>query len=205
MHVSLMDGEAYVIADVHLGSPRSNIAELRRCLKSLSPNILIVAGDLFDDEHRHVDLKEFELLMSRFLRSLGVSPRMLIASLSSSSHDPLVGSYMGTVGTTEVRACNCPVRVTGDVRAVVLHGDLVIRNGVLAYMMESVAPGTIGRRARKRLDVGDAWVVYGHSHVPLLDLRLALLNPGPWKVYGIRRKRGFVAFLGPHTARLACP
>ncbi len=205
MRVSLADEEAYAISDVHLGSPSSNIAVLRDCLKSLSPRVLIVAGDLFDDEHRPVDVDEFALLMSRFISALGVSPRVLIASLSSSSHDPLVGSYMGTIGTAEVRACNCPVLISGGINALVLHGDLVVRNGVMAYVLESVAPGTMGRRARRRLGVGDAWVVYGHSHVPLLNPRLALLNPGPWKVYGVRRKRGFVALLGPHVARRVCP
>lgn len=205
MHVSLSGKETLVVSDVHLGSPYTDIDGLRGCLRSLVPGILIIAGDLFDDEHRYVDREGFELLVARLLRALGIRPRVLIASLSSSSHDPLVGSYIGVVDGVEVKACNCPIWISGGINAVVLHGDMVVRNGVLAYALELAVPGIIGRSARKRLDAGRAWVVYGHSHVPLLDNRRMLLNPGPWKIYGVRRKRGFVALLGPNTVRRVCP
>lgn len=183
-----------VLSDIHIGSPRSRIDELRRCLAGVEADVLAIAGDLFDDEHRRVGKEEAASLFKRLLKVLGARPKLLIASLSSSSHDPLLGHFAEVVEGVEVLACNCPISFTyrGE-KIVIAHGDVAIGDGFLAYLLDRLKPGAVGRLARRKLGLpSDTWLIYGHSHVPYLDTRERLLNPGAWKVYGVRRIRGMV-------------
>jgi hypothetical protein len=188
------DGAMLVLSDIHIGSRSSLIGELRRCLSGVQTDVLAIAGDLFEDEHRRVERKEAAQLFRRLLAVLPVRPKILLASLSSSSHDPLVGHYVDTLDGVEVLACNCPISLTyrGE-RMVITHGDMAIGDGFLAYVIDRIRPGTVGRLAKKKLGLPrDVWLIYGHSHVPYLNVDERILNPGSWKVYGIRRARGAV-------------
>ena len=171
---------------------------IRRCAV-YEGGTLVIAGDLFEDEHRAVGRSEFERLVEKALAVIG-RPRELYIALSASSHDPLLREpYSGYVAGTRVYACNCPVRLGG---IVVAHGDSVIRNGAVAYLVERVARGFVGRALRRRLSLGSEWLVYGHTHVPLIDPAHRLANPGPWKAYGFRRELGGVVELP--NAKFAC-
>lgn len=194
-----------VFSDVHLGSPRSRIRELRRCLKGIDAEVVAVAGDLFDDEHRPVGRDEARALFRRALAALGIKPRMLIVSLSSSSHDPqIAGSFTDKIDGVEVMACNCPISFEyGGVKFVITHGDLALGDGFLAYLVDLIRPGQIGRLLRRRLGVQqNEWLIYGHSHVPYLSGEERILNPGAWKIYGIRRLLGAVYEMP--SAKLIC-
>lgn len=183
-----------VLSDIHIGSPRSRIGELRKCLAGVETDVLAIAGDLFDDEHRRVGKEEAIGLFRRLLKALDVKPKLLIASLSSSSHDPLLGHFADVIDGVEILACNCPINFTykGE-RIVIAHGDIAVSDGFLAYLIDRLKPGTIGRLVRRKLKLpGDTWLIYGHSHVPYLDTRERLLNPGAWKIYGVRRIRGAI-------------
>ncbi len=183
-----------VLSDIHIGSPRSRVGELRRCLAGVETDVLAIAGDLFDDEHRRVSKEEASKLFRRLLGVLSVRPRLLIASLSSSSHDPLLGHFVDVIDGVEVLACNCPISFTyrGE-RIVITHGDIAVGDGFLAFLIDRLKPGTVGRMVKRKLGLSnDTWVVYGHSHVPYLDLHERILNPGAWKIYGVRRTKGAV-------------
>ncbi|MEL9990974.1 MAG: phosphohydrolase [Thermoproteus sp.] len=183
-----------VLADIHIGSPNSLVKELRRCLSGVDIDVLAIAGDLFEEEHRRIGRDEAMTLFKRLLAVLAVRPKVLVASLSSSSHDPLLGHFSGVVDGVEVLACNCPISLTyAGEKIVVAHGDIAVGNGFLAYLIDSIRPGTIGRIAKRKLGLSkDVWLVYGHSHVPYLNLGERILNPGPWKIYGVRRIKGAV-------------
>jgi hypothetical protein len=90
-------------------------------------------------------------------------------------------------------AYNGEILIDGALKAVATHGDRLIRSGVVAYFVDLARRGQIGRWLRRRLALGDdVWLIYGHSHVPHVDVALKILNPGPWKIYGVRRIRGNV-------------
>jgi len=181
----------YVASDLHIGSPRSLAHLFRRC--PVDGSTLVVAGDVFEDEHRVVGFDEFAKLVKRFLVVIGVKPREVFMALSSSSHDPILPRpFTSVIDGVRVFACNCAVRV-GSVVAV--HGDSVIRNGALAYLVERFRRGLIGEVLRRRLGLSGEWLVYGHTHIPLVDRGRRLVNPGPWKVYGFRRLLGGVVEL----------
>jgi predicted phosphodiesterase len=133
----------FVFGDVHIGSRHSRLQELRSCLKRLSPDEVVVTGDLFDDQYRRVSRDEALRLIKKAMEILQIQPQRL---------------YI-----------------------------------VAAYLIDLIKRGQIGVWLRRRLALGnDVWLLYGHSHVPHVDERLKILNPGPWKVYGVRRIRGDV-------------
>lgn len=184
----------FVFSDVHIGSPRSKVQELRSCLKKLSPDEVVIAGDLFDDQHREVSRDEAVRLIKKAMEILQIQPRRLYIAFSSSSHDPqLPGPLTERINRTEVVAYNGEIFIDGAIKAVVTHGDKLIKNGVVAYFVDLARRGQIGRWLRRRLELGDnVWLIYGHSHVPHVDVALKILNPGAWKIYGVRRIRGNV-------------
>ncbi|MCC6020653.1 MAG: metallophosphoesterase [Thermoproteaceae archaeon] len=186
--------EVVVFGDIHIGSRHSRLGELRRCLKSASPEEVVMTGDLFENQHRRVGHDEAVRLIRKALELLQLEPLRVFIALSRASHDPqLPGPLVARVGRSEVVAHNGEVFVDGAVKIVASHGDGVIKSGVVAYLADIVRRGHVGRVLRSRLGVPrDVWVVYGHSHVPFIDAGERILNPGAWKVYGIRRVRGSV-------------
>jgi len=191
-----------VFGDVHLGSPHSRVEELKKCLASLGPERAVITGDLFEDQYKPVGREEAIRLIAKAMDVLGLRPAQLYIAFSSSSHDPqLPGPLWENINGVEVYAFNGDIFIE-DVEVVVTHGDSVIKSGVLAYLVERVDRGRIGRVLRRRLGLRDEmWIAYGHSHVPHVDLSQRILNPGPWKIYGFRRIRGGVYEL-PSAKRL---
>ncbi|MCU7787250.1 MULTISPECIES: metallophosphoesterase family protein [unclassified Pyrobaculum] len=183
-----------VFGDVHIGSRRSKIQDLRRCLKSINPDEVAITGDLFDDQHRRVSRDEAIRLIRKAMDILGLRPRSLYIALSSSSHDPILPSpLVADIDGVEVTAHNGEVYIEGAARAVLSHGDKVVRSGVVAYFLDLARRGYVGRALKRRLGLGgDVWLAYGHSHVPYVDPENKIINPGSWKIYGVRRIRGGV-------------
>lgn len=181
-----------VFGDVHIGSRSAKIQELRSCLKSISPEEVAITGDLFDDQHRRINREEALQLFKKAMEILGIRPRRLYIALSSSSHDPILpGPLAAEIDGVEVAAHNGEIVVDG--KFVITHGDRIVKNGVAAYFLDLLKRGHIGRALRKKLGLGDnVWLVYGHSHVPYVNVQEKILNPGSWKIYGVRRIRGNV-------------
>lgn len=183
-----------VLSDIHIGSSASKINILRKCLQKYYDKIIVIAGDIYEKEYRKVTKEEAAALFRRLTKTLDIKPKLLLISLSSASHDPQVGYFSGEVDGVEVVACNCPIAFTHEgANYVVAHGDMAISDGILAYLADLVRPGTVGRILRRKLKIGnETWLIYGHSHVPYLNIEERILNPGPWKVYGFRRILGSV-------------
>jgi hypothetical protein len=68
-----------------------------------------------------------------------------------------------------------------------------VKSGVAAFFLDLARRGHVGRALKRRLGLGgDVWLAYGHSHVPYVDAENKIINPGSWKIYGVRRIRGGV-------------
>lgn len=183
-----------IFGDVHIGSRHTRLRELRTCLEALEPEVVVITGDLFDDQYRQVSLDEATKLFKKALDILSIRPREVYISLSASSHDPqLPGPLSVKVEGVEVVAYNGPLYIEGEVKVVATHGDQVIHSGVLAYFVDLLDRGKIGRVLKQRLGLDrEVWLVYGHSHVPHVDPVKRILNPGSWKIYSFRRLKGGV-------------
>ncbi|MFN3804227.1 MAG: phosphohydrolase [Pyrobaculum sp.] len=180
-----------IFGDVHIGSRYSRIDQLRKCLKSIHMEEVAIVGDIFDDEYRAVSRDEAARLVKKAMEILQIRPKHLYISFSSSSHDPQLSMpLVEKIDGVEVVAYNGHIYTE---KAVITHGDSVVKNGVLAGLIEMADRGRLGRALRKRLMVNDGmWLAYGHSHVPYIDLQRKILNPGGWKIYGFRKFKGDV-------------
>jgi len=191
------DDVVFAISDVHLGSRWTKLFDLVECLGEIKPKYLIVAGDLFEREHRRVDEVEFGLLMGEFLNSLRLRPRVLIASLGVYNHDPILPRPLRlSVNGVVVYASNGPIRLHWVKDVVVTHGDSMIPNGSLAHIVSRIAPRFLERAMRRFLSLSPLdLLVFGHTHVPMVEENC--VNPGSCKAYGIRRIPGMVVELSP--------
>ena len=188
-----------------------------RLTKRLGLECLIVLGDMFEDLHRRVrpgDLRRY------FLRAVnGVElPEMLYYTASLSSHDPIFDEplelRLNGAGLLVVPGV-LQLKVEGHLLCA-LHGDAVVRSGVLAYAVNRVAaaagrPLLLEEVAKRRYCSPEAWLLAGHTHIPGLDAVRRLGNPGSWKLYwgfGMRywRHPAFGAVLVDRSGvRLLCP
>ncbi len=72
----------FVFGDVHIGSRHSRLQELRSCLKWLSPDEVVVTGDLFDDQYRRVSRDEALRLIKKAMEILQIQPQRLYIAFS---------------------------------------------------------------------------------------------------------------------------
>ncbi|AAL64708.1 phosphohydrolase [Pyrobaculum aerophilum] len=181
-----------IFGDVHIGSRHAKIQHLKQCLREINPEEVAITGDLFDDQHRRVSRDEALRLIRKAIEILGIRPKALYIALSSSSHDPLLpGPLTAKIDGIEVVAHNGEVIINDKV--LLSHGDKVVKNGFVAYLMDLTNRGRVGKMLKRKLKLeGNIWLAYGHSHVPYVNPEERILNPGGWKIYGVRRIGGNV-------------
>ena len=62
-----------------------------------------------------------------------------------------------------------------------LHGDYVVRNGLIASLMNRLLGGSYDRLVRSVIGAREGdWVVIGHTHVPGINSELRIANTGSW-------------------------
>lgn len=183
--VAEMD-RAVLVSDVHcrLGSCRAkSVAEL--AVKEGSP--LVILGDLFDDFHWRVSASELE----RALRALfkGVAGLEIYYVTSGSSHDPILERDLHLkLGGLVVRAYpRALVARIGSLYTFLTHGDMALRNGAHAFMVNAAAQICgknlyLEKVLKRKLRLPDSWwLIMGHTHIPGIDHAARVANTGSWK------------------------
>lgn len=172
------------VSDLHVGHPgaRSAVA-VGRFAERVGARSIIVAGDAF--EKRRPFRGEGDA--ASVFAALG-SPRVekLLVTLSSRSHDLRLDSeFFGDVEGVKVLITNRPLLITAPpLRILVLHGDIFCKNGFLASLTDRLLGRlTIERAARRALGLKDEWLLVGHTHLPAVDPKAKVANPGCWKDY----------------------
>ena len=183
-YFSLRRGTAVVVSDLHAEGGLLAAGCLRRLIAAVDPDLVVVAGDAFDALERY----EFAEPMARYLAGLlGASPslREILVALSAGPHDPKIGGpcrrfQAGGVVVTAVGGV--AVIRAGGLHVAVLHGDQLLRSGVLAALINlAMGRGFYESLARRRLGIGPGpLVVMGHTHLPFFDASRGLANTGSW-------------------------
>ena len=188
-----------------------------RLTKHLGLGCLILLGDMFEDLHRRVRPEDLRRYLLRAVDGAEL-PEVLYYTTSLSSHDPIFDEplelHLNGVSLLVVPGV-LQLKVEGHPLCA-LHGDAIVRNGVLAYTVNTVAaaakrPLLLEEIAKRRYCSPEAWLLAGHTHIPGLDSVRRLGNPGSWKLYwvfGIRYWRSpvFGAILVERSGvRLLCP
>lgn len=170
------------VSDLHLDGNRRDLRCVGSAAARLNARTIVIVGDLFDLMH---DKPLTETMLRYAAMRLGlVGGRWDIVYVAAvSNHDPRIPEAMiWTIEGSKVLA------VSGAVLAqlegswyLFVHGDNVISNGPLAFLVDIALRGIVERISRRSLGVDEkVFTVMGHTHMPMLDLGLRTANAGTW-------------------------
>jgi|GEM_PF-634292 len=185
-----LTGNTLFISDLHLraGIPFQFTEQLRACIEGENIRNLVIDGDLFDSPE---DAKQI-LRTSNKLDFLGLRdiPLKSYWILGSPRHDP-------SNPTTTIDVLGyCAIFTCYGVSVVAYHGqDLSLKGGIAHGINKFISPLIVEKmwRLSARVD-HDTWVIFGHTHIPGLDMKSRIGNCGAWPTYRLVRptKTGIV-------------
>ncbi len=178
---------ALIFSDTHCKTGRlcGPVLKILNTAREEDVDCVAILGDLFDDLHVRVGPA---MLVSEMAR-LGFnkySPKYILYTPSSSSHDPILGEAELNLGGTTIHVARVINIELGGENVCLTHGDVAIPNGAIAYFVNKAA-AVLGKslfleeQTRKKLCVKNGWFFMGHTHIPGLDHERKLGNPGSWR------------------------
>ena len=182
-----------IISDIHAGSGKEDLVSLGRVLKSLKADVIAIAGDLFEFEHKPADITKLKILIKNFLSKISLNQFVkMFYVVSGSSHDPILKKKVVqfNINGNMITVIKGVLKLeTSGVLVYVTHGDYACRDGVIANLLNKISLRL--RRipwmeCKLRRIVGvkrDEWLIAGHTHIPLIDHGLKVANCGSWKSY----------------------
>jgi len=207
---------ALMTSDMHCkkGSKCPQLEAIARTASKLGTECLVVAGDLFDDFHEEADA---ELFFKEFgkICSIESLPAKTIIVLSGSSHDPILDKLFvkTTSGKTLLVTRQITPLYTPKGKVVVIHGDIIIRSGALAFIINYLAKILgqnlfLERKFREKIRLESGWLVAGHTHIYGVDAKEKIVNLGSWKKHWFknlpywRRSKPVVLVIGEKGLKL---
>jgi len=186
-YTAFIEGSAVMASDLHCKPGRCRAPLLAKLAEALGAEALIVLGDLFDDMHRPVGLEELRRALKWAFR--GASGLEVYYVASGSSHDPIIPSDLHfEVSGLRVHAYPRPlVARVGGLTAFLTHGDIALRNGAHAFLVNVAAAARgvelyLEKRLRRRLRLPPTWwLIMGHTHLPGVDREARVANTGSWR------------------------
>ncbi|ADN50437.1 hypothetical protein [Vulcanisaeta distributa] len=181
------DSLIIAISDLHLESNERDLGCIGNYLRGLGEDgiYLIINGDLFDKAHGQVLGQSHITELIRRLGLAGISElRGVVYVMAMYDHDPRIG-----YGEVKYFIDGVNVRVVrGVVKLVIggrtfwfLHGDYVVKNGLIASLINKLFSGSYDKLVRFAVRAGEGdWVVIGHTHVPGINTELRVANTGSW-------------------------
>lgn len=191
-YTAFAEDPVVVVSDLHCSSASCRVGEVVALASRSGAKTLVVLGDLFDDLHRPLSTSELRRILASLFRGAGELEVVYVASLSS--HDPLLqGAARFRVNAQAFRVYPGPVVARlGRLTALLTHGDLALRNGAHAFLLNSLmgAAGAklfLERKLRKALRLPQHWWLFmGHTHVPGIDYDARVANAGSWRDHWLR-------------------
>ncbi|MCC6002849.1 MAG: metallophosphoesterase family protein [Thermofilum sp.] len=186
--------DALVVSDLHCrrGSRCVHLDSLITYARRKGVDCVVIAGDLFDDFHQRASPS---LFLSELNKICDVArlPRKTMIVLSGSSHDPKLGSFLAYLrgGKTLLVTRQILVVKTPPAKLVVLHGDLIVKSGALAFIINYFAK-LCGRELlleenfKRKIQLNEGLLVVGHTHVVGADFEKGVVNLGSWKRHWFR-------------------
>ena len=195
--IRLNSDSMLVVSDLHVDANSSDLSIISELVKRSGVGVMVIAGDLFDRRIK-VNDREFRVMLRWLIQKLKLSGNngklTLIYVRSESSHDPEVENskpikitrfsnvlVISVPRVIKVNFPNCSHAVY------VTHGDYTVSDGLLAGLINIVSLSLlklpiVELMTRSLLNVtNDDWVIIGHTHLPVIDSKLKVANPGSWK------------------------
>jgi len=201
-----------ILSDLHLKESLNEHSELLVALSRIDPSTIIIAGDLFENEHRKVDEDSLKKMLYTTLKSILWS-KEIVYLVSSSSHDPIPSTdkiCLEIAGTRIIvlRGALLHFR-SNNVNFYTFHGDFLCRNGAYAGLLNLLASILFKRElfleelGKKFLGLErKAWLIMGHTHIAGLDTYRRIINCGCWKSYWRAKATGTLVHVYRGTPKL---
>lgn len=187
--------DAIIASDIHCrrGKPCKAFQYILEACRGAGADCLIVAGDLFENLHFPLDPLEVKRHIKKIAGDKAL-PSKLIYVLSGASHDPIIGkvSVIKEDGRSIVIVPKKLVVSIGGKKVCIVHGDIFVRNGILAHLYNRVYSmlGTklaLEKKLKEAFGGECEWLIAGHTHIPGIDHAEKVANPGAWKALWISR------------------
>ena len=182
-----LTGNTLFISDLHLraSTPFPFTEQLRACVERENIENLVIDGDLFDSpEDAQKILGTADKLDFLGLREIPLKSYWILGSPKHDPHNPT---------TTNLKVLGrCAIFAYDELSVVVYHGhDLSLKGGIAHGINRFISP-LIVEKMWKRLARVDAntWVIFGHTHIPGLDMKSRIANCGAWATYRLVRPTG---------------
>jgi len=197
LDIKIDETKILFISDLHIPKSlkiRDKFSIIGEFMKKNNLRLLFIIGDLFDDFHVKASLSEIEEKIRKIVDILDLPSNVtMYVIFSNSSHDPIIGNkkISITCGRRRIIVTNNLIRLTiGNMKIYLLHGDLGVKNGALAYLLNKIAwflgyPYLIERFTKRyilRVEDRD-WLIMGHTHIPFISDEFKVANTGSWKQY----------------------
>lgn len=184
---------ALIVSDLHYGSKETyRPVQVVKYAKDYGIHALVIAGDLFEYEHKFMSINDLFKKVYEVLEILGFTFfKRIFITFSRSSHDPIVyGDISWRNGESEIYVTSKILRLkSGSMIFNVTHGDIICSNGFLAYLINRMAE-KIGQKLllekllKRKLRIPHShWLIMGHTHIPGISYTDRVANAGSWKSY----------------------
>ncbi|GAB6943833.1 hypothetical protein [Vulcanisaeta sp. JCM 14467] len=175
------------VSDLHLESNTRDLTCIGNYIRGLNHGntYLIINGDLFDKAHKQeLNQSHIRELINR-LDLAGINGlREVIYITAIYDHDPRThcGETTYTVNGIKVRVIRGIAKlIIGSNTIWFLHGDYIVKNGLIASLMNRLLGGSYDRLVRSAIGAREGdWVVIGHTHVPGINSESRIANTGSW-------------------------
>jgi predicted phosphodiesterase len=194
-----LTGNTLFISDLHLraNTPFPFTGQLRACVERENIENLVINGDLFDSpEDAEKILRTGDKLDFLGLREVPLKSYWILGSPRHDPHDPTTTS-LNVLG-------KCAIFIYDGLSVVAYHGhDLSMKGGIAHAINRFISPLIVEKMWKRlaRVDV-DTWVIFGHTHIPGLDLKSRIANCGAWATYRLVRPTGTGIILNANVPML---
>ena len=194
-----LTGNTLFISDLHLraNTPFPFTEQLRACVERENIENLVIDGDLFDSpEDADKILRTADKLDFLGLREVPLKSYWVLGSPRHDPHDPTTTS-LNVLG-------KCAIFTYDGFSVVAYHGhDLSLKGGIAHAINRFISPLIVEKMWKRLAHVDDnTWVIFGHTHIPGLDLKSRIGNCGAWATYRLVRPTGTGIILNANAPRL---
>jgi UDP-2,3-diacylglucosamine pyrophosphatase LpxH len=180
-------GNILFISDLHLKSnkPFDYARELRNFIEANDVSNLVINGDFFDSPKDAQEILGISHSPRNALRVLGLEglPLGTYWVTGSPHHDP--SSLPSSLSETEsiFPLGKCALIDCGRLKVMTYHGHDLSHKGAFGHAWNRFVSNLALEKLWRRLTGVDesVWIVFGHTHVPGVDLKGRVANCGGWQ------------------------
>jgi len=194
-----LTGNTLFISDLHLraSTPFPFTEQLQACVKRENIENLVIDGDLFDSpEDAEKILRSADKLDFLGLREVPLKSYWILGSPRHDPRNPTTTS-LNVLG-------NCAVLTYDGLSIIAYHGhELSLKGGIAHAINRFISPLIVEKMWKRlaRVDV-NTWVIFGHTHIPGLDMKSRVANCGAWATYRLVRPTGTGIILNANVPKL---